>query len=86
MNIKIKSLFKIACYATAVVIFCYLERKYNITFHNTEKSGMASHMILSSEFEVFGTVQGKLLNLSNSSTSTLNNCYISCRCFLPQSI
>lgn len=62
MNIKLKFLFKIVCYASAVVIFFYLEGKYNFIFRNSEgKSGMTSLRIASSEFEVFGIVQGELL-------------------------
>lgn len=70
MSIKLKSLLKIACYATAVVILCYLEGKYSLFTRKTEKSGMTSLKILTAEFEVFGRVQGELWPLSKVSTFT----------------
>lgn len=59
MNTKLKSLCKIACYATAVVIFCYLEGRFNLIDKISGKSEMAGRRILSAEFEVFGIVQGE---------------------------
>lgn len=59
MNIKLKSLFKVVCYATAIVIFLYLEGRYNIIFRKNNNHDMASSRVLSAEFEVFGIVQGK---------------------------
>jgi len=58
MSIKLKSLFKVVCYATAIVIFLYLEGRYNIIFRKNNNNDMASSRVLSAEFEVFGIVQG----------------------------
>lgn len=59
MNMKMKSVFKIVCCISAVVIFCYIEGKYNIITKRAEKSGMAGRKILQADFEVFGIVQGE---------------------------
>lgn len=59
-NAKLKSVFKIVCGVLAVVIICYIEGKYGYLAKRTEKAEMAGLRILSSEFEVFGVVQGEL--------------------------
>lgn len=85
MNTKVKSLFKIACFATAFVIICYLEGKFNIINKISRKSGMAAPNILSAEFEVFGIVQGERKISFELSTLTANVKNIKiyfCRCFL----
>lgn len=60
LNPKLKSVFKIVCGVLAVVIICYIEGKYGFLARRTEKAEMAGLRILSSEFEVFGVVQGEL--------------------------
>lgn len=80
---KLKSLFKIACYATVFVIFCYIEGKYELI---TGKSSMSGVKILSSEFEVFGRVQGELQEWLEMTTLTeiQTKKYFSFRGFLPK--
>lgn len=58
-NTRIKSVFKIVCYATLVVILCYIEGKFDIIQKFSGKSVMSGPKILSAEFEVFGIVQGE---------------------------
>lgn len=65
MDIKLKSLFKIGCYALTIVILCCLKDKYNIFFKNPEKADLMSREILSTGFEVFGKVQGNFLLSTN---------------------
>lgn len=63
MNVKIKVLFKIACYATvAAVIFCCLADKFIENNKTSEEKVMAARKILSADFEVFGIVQGEMVN------------------------
>ena len=54
LNCKVKSVFKTIGIISLVLIICYIEGRFHLVFK--EKSSMT---ILSSEFEVFGTVQGK---------------------------
>lgn len=59
MKTKFRSLVHIACYATAFVIFCYLEGEYGLITGKSGKPEMSGPKILSSNFEVFGRVQGE---------------------------
>lgn len=59
MKTKVKNLAKIACYATAFVILCYLEGKYGLITGKSGESEMSGGKIFSSNFEVFGRVQGE---------------------------
>lgn len=73
MNVKVKSLFKIVFGLSAVVIFCYLGKRFGLFDGKFEKSDMAGRKILSSEFEVFGLVQGELRNCRKVSTLSIKS-------------
>lgn len=60
MCLKIKTLFKITCLISAIVLICYIELKFNFIFAKSNKEEMATRRILVSDFEVFGTVQGEM--------------------------
>lgn len=68
-DVKMKSVFKIVTFCSAVVIFCYLESKFGLVFKGGENSSMAGLRILQAEFEVFGIVQGEAKNLILSECS-----------------
>ena len=70
LNTKLKSLFKRACYVTAIVLVCYLEGKYEVVTGLRSKLTMSSTKIYSSEFEVFGKVQGEWIEVLEMSTLT----------------
>lgn len=71
LNAKLKSVFKIVGIVTAVVIICYLEGKYSFVAGKREQAEMSGLRILSSEFEVFGIVQGESWSLLKLLTSSL---------------
>lgn len=72
MNVKVKSVFNIVFGLSAVVILCYLGKKFGLFDGKLEISEMASRKVLSCEFEVFGLVQGELRNERKVSTSSGN--------------
>lgn len=61
-NVKVKSVMKTIFVLSIVVILGYLGNKFALFDAKLEKSEMAGRKILSSEFEVFGLVQGKSEN------------------------
>lgn len=60
MCLKVKSVFKILCFVSVIVLICYIEGKYKLIFPNSDKVTMAEKRILAADFEVFGIVQGEL--------------------------
>lgn len=71
LNAKLKSVFKIVGIVTTVVIICYLEGKYSFVAGKREQAEMSGLRILSSEFEVFGIVQGESWSSLKLLTSSL---------------
>lgn len=56
---KVKSVMKILCCVSAVVITYYIKGRYNFAALKVEEPEMAAARLLTSEFEVFGRVQGE---------------------------
>lgn len=89
MDCKVKSVFKALCVVSVFVIICYIEGKYNLIFKEGEKEAMTEAKIFYSEYEIFGSVQGKSWNLSSMLTLSIKlgiHEFVLCcfRCFLPK--